>query len=102
MLNEDPEEVPTRGVTHRRSENRTAKEATPNSHNRKRNAHMQMPCHILHRMTYHRKAAGNTGQAICIDILFMATTLVVYAEHIQIYLQSGRSSFVLKYIFLYS
>ena len=35
----------------------------------------------------------NTGQAICIDILFMATILLVYAEHIQNYVQSGRNSF---------
>ena len=35
----------------------------------------------------------NTGQAICIDILFVATILLVYAEHIQSYLQSGRNSF---------
>ena len=60
MLNEDPEEEPEKGVTHRRSENRRAKEATPNYHNRKRNAYMQMPCHILHRTTYHRKTDGRT------------------------------------------
>ena len=36
---------------------------------------------------------ANTGQEICIDILFMATTLLVYSVHIQIYLQSGRNSF---------
>ena len=56
LLDEDPDEVPEKGgVAHRRSENRRAKEAMPNSHNRKQNAHMQMPCHILHRTTYHRK-----------------------------------------------
>lgn len=96
MLNEDPEEVPTRGGDPQEEREQDSE----GSHAQL--SQQEAECHILHRMTYHRKAAGNTGQAICIDILFMATTLVVYAEHIQIYLQSGRSSFVLKYIFLYS
>ena len=48
------------------------------------------------------RLTANTGQAICLDILFMATTLLVNAEHIQICLQSGRNSFCTKIDFLKS